>query len=84
MEFIQKLDAVEKEIKDLLKKKTQLSKKEQSGAITDEEALDLEGIGELLKELKDQQKYWQRPVEIANKEDTTEPEAKSFSEADRP
>jgi hypothetical protein len=52
--------------------------------LSDKEEAELAGIGELIKELKDQQKYWQRQVEIANKEDTTEPEAKSFSEADRP
>jgi hypothetical protein len=83
MEYIQKLDSVEKDIKDLLNKETKLAKKEQTGAITDEEAIDLGGIGKLLKELKDQQKYWQRQIEIANK-DPTEPEAKSFSEADQP
>jgi hypothetical protein len=83
MEFIQKLDTVEKKIEDLLKKKTQLSKKEQSGAITDEEALDLEGIGELLKELKEDKKNWVDIIKLATKEDTAEPEAKSFSEADK-
>ena len=82
MEYIQELQSVEQEIMDLLKKKTKLAKKSQAGNITDEEALDLAGIGELLKELKEDKKYWQRQVEIANKEDT-QPEAKSFSEADK-
>jgi hypothetical protein len=84
MEYIQKLDSVEKDIKDLLDKETKLAKKEQTGAITDEEAIDLEGIGKLFKELYSQQKYWQELIKLATKEDTTEPEAKSFREADRP
>jgi hypothetical protein len=44
MEFIQKLDAVEKVIKDLLKKETKLAKKEQAGPLTDEEAIDFTAI----------------------------------------
>jgi hypothetical protein len=80
----QKLDAVEKKIEDLLKKKTKLLKKVQTGQITDEESIDLEGMGELLKELKEQQKYWQDIIKLATKEESTEPESKSFSEADQP
>ena len=68
----QELKSVEKEIKDLLKEKTKLAKKEQTGSLTDEEAIDFAGIGELLKELKDQQKYWQELIKLATKENTTE------------
>jgi hypothetical protein len=80
----QELKSVEKEIKDLLKKETKLLKKVKTGQINDEESIDLEGIGKLLKELKEDKNYWQRQVELANKGDTAEPEAKSFSEADQP
>jgi hypothetical protein len=83
MDYIMKLETVEKEIKDLLKKKTKLSKKLQTGQITDEETIELEGMDDLLKELKEDKKFWQRQVEIGNKEETTQIiESKTFKEAD--
>jgi hypothetical protein len=80
----QKLKSVEKEIKDLLKKKTKLAKKEHTGSLTDEEAIDLVGIGELLKELYKQQRNWVDIIKLATKEENVEIESKSFSEADKP
>jgi hypothetical protein len=44
----------------------------------------LEGIGELLKELKEDKKNWVDIIKLAIKRDTNEPESKSFSEADEP
>ena len=46
-EYFKELKAVQQEIKDLLKKKTRLKKKEQKGTLTDDEEIELEGVAEL-------------------------------------
>jgi hypothetical protein len=51
-EYVKNLKNVQKEIQDLLKKKTALKKKEQKGQLTGEEEFDLEGITELLATLE--------------------------------
>lgn len=84
MEYIPELKSVEKDIKDLFKKETQLKVKEGENTLSNKEEAELEGIGKLLKELKEQQKYWQEVIKLATKEETTEPEVKSFGEADQP
>jgi hypothetical protein len=73
------LEAVQQEIKDLFKKKTRLKKKEQKGQLDDEEEIELEGLAEELKELKENKKYWQEQVDKENKPEET---SKSFGEAD--
>jgi hypothetical protein len=79
----QELKLVEQEIKDLLKKKTQLKElKEGENRLSNREEAELEGIGELLKELKEDKKNWQELIKLATKEDTTELESKSFRDAD--
>ncbi|KAH6563680.1 hypothetical protein BASA50_002711 [Batrachochytrium salamandrivorans] len=78
-ENYKRLDAVQQEIKDLLKKKTRLKKKEQKGQLTEDEEIDLDGLTEELKELKEDKKYWQGQVDKENKPEET---SKSFGEAD--
>jgi len=43
---------VEHEIKNLIKKQTRLQKNDQQGTITDEEEIELAGIGVLLEKLE--------------------------------
>jgi hypothetical protein len=75
----QQLAAVEQEIKDLIKKQTRLQKKDQQGTITDEEEIELAGIGVLLEKLEASAKRYFELIKLAIKEP---PESKSFSEAD--
>jgi len=78
-ENYKRLDAVQQKIEDLLKKEAKLKKKEQKNQLTDEEEIDLEGVGKLLKELKGQENRWFKLVEEENKPEET---SKSFGEAD--
>jgi ubiquinone biosynthesis protein UbiJ len=78
-ENYKRLDAVQQEIKDLLKKKTRLRKKEQKGQLDDEGEIELEGVVELLTVLQEQEKFWQGQVDKENKPEET---SKSFGEAD--
>ena len=78
-ENYKRLDVVQQKIEDLLKKEAKLKKKEQKNQLTDEEEIDLEGVAELLKELKEDKKYWQEEVSKENKPEET---SKSFGEAD--
>jgi hypothetical protein len=78
-ENYKRLDAVQQEIKDLIKKETKLRKKEQKGQLDDEDEIELEGIEKLLTELKEQQDRWFNLVE---KENSPEETSKSFGEAD--
>jgi hypothetical protein len=73
------LEAVQQEIKDLLRKETRLKKKEQKGQLDDEEEIELEGLAKLLVVLQGQEKYWQGEV---SKENRSEETSKSFGEAD--
>ena len=73
------LERVQQEIKDLLKKETRIKKKEQKGQLDDEEEIELEGLANELKELKEDKKYWQEQVDKENKPEQT---SKSFGEAD--
>ena len=78
--LVQRLAAVEKEIKDLVKKQTRLQKKDHQGTITDEERIDLVGIDKLLAEARDSKKYYVEIIKLAMKDEP--PVTKSFSEAD--
>ncbi len=78
----QKLEAVENKIEDLLKEKKPLSRKQKTGKISDEEVIDLEGIVELLNELRENKKYWLELVKLSMKGDSAEIESKAFTEAD--
>jgi hypothetical protein len=53
----QQLAAVEQKIKELVRKQTRWQKKNQQRTITDEEVIELDGIGVLLEEAKDDKKY---------------------------
>lgn len=75
-ENYKRLDAVQQKIEDLLKKETRLKKMQEKGQLTDEEEIDL---AKLLKELKEDKKYWQEEVSKENKPEET---SKSFGEAD--
>jgi hypothetical protein len=63
-ENYKRLDAVQKEIKDLIKKETKLKKKLDREQLTDEE---LEGVDKLLKVLQGQEKFWREEVSKENK-----------------
>ncbi|KAJ3316333.1 hypothetical protein HDV06_003811, partial [Boothiomyces sp. JEL0866] len=78
-EYFKKLESIEQEIKELVKKKNRLKKKEYNEEITAEEQIELEGLEELLTELKSDKKFWQGEV---SKENTPELISKSFGEAD--
>ncbi|KAJ3255462.1 hypothetical protein HK103_006279 [Boothiomyces macroporosus] len=77
--YVKNLEAIQQEIKELVKNKNKLKKKEHNEEITAEEEIELEGINELLTELKGQQKFWQGQVD---KENAPEQISKSFKEAD--
>jgi len=57
-ENYKELKAVQQEIKELLKKKSKLRKKEQNGQLGDEEEIELEEIAELLAQLKEDKDRW--------------------------
>lgn len=76
----QQLAAVEQKIEDLVMKKTRLRKKSQRGTITDEEEIDLEGIEELIEELKASAKRYDSYIKLAKKDEP--PESKAFKDAD--
>jgi hypothetical protein len=78
-ENYKRLDAVQLKIEDLLKKKSKLKKKEQKGQLDDEEEIELEGIAELLAQLKEDKDRWFKLVERENSPEET---SKSFGEAD--
>jgi hypothetical protein len=78
--LLQQLAAVEQEIKDLVKEKTRLQKKEQQGTITDGEKIDLAGAVELLEKLDASAMRYERIITLAMKNEP--PVSKSFSEAD--
>ncbi|EGF78438.1 hypothetical protein BATDEDRAFT_90642 [Batrachochytrium dendrobatidis JAM81] len=78
-ESYKRLDAVQQEIEDLLKKETELKKKEKKGQLTDEDEVDLEGVNKLFDDLKKARKYWREQVD---KENQPEEESKLFGEAD--
>jgi hypothetical protein len=75
----QRLAAFEQKMEDLVKKQTRLKKKEHRGTITEEEEIDLAGIGLLLAEAKDDKKYYHELIKLAMKDEP--PVTKSFSEA---
>jgi hypothetical protein len=81
-ENYKRLDIVQQEIKDLLKKKTRLKKKQESEDITRLEEIELEGLAKELKEAKEDKKFWQIQVSKENKSDD-KPESKTFCEADK-
>jgi len=78
-ENYKRLDAVQQEIKDLLRKKTKLKKKQEKGQLTDEEEIELEGVAELLAIFGKDKDRWFKLVEEENKPEET---SKSFGEAD--
>jgi hypothetical protein len=81
-EYVNELKAVQQEIKDLLKKKTRLKKKERKGQLDDDEEIELEGLAEELATLERREKFWQVQVDKENKADD-KPESKTFGEADK-
>lgn len=74
----QQLAAVEKEIRDLVKKQTCLQMKDRQGTITDEEEVELAGIEKLLEKLEASAN--ESFIKLAMKDEP--PVTKSFSEAD--
>jgi len=78
--LVQQLAAVEQEIKDLIKKQTRLQKKDQQGTITDEEEIELAGIGVLLEKLEASAKRYFELIKLAMKDEP--PEAMTFKDAD--
>ncbi|KAI8836347.1 hypothetical protein BC829DRAFT_426247 [Chytridium lagenaria] len=78
----QQLAAVEREIEDLVKKKTRLQKKNLQETITDEERIELAGIDKLLADGRQQRKDYFELIKLAINEPPEPPESKSFSEAD--
>ena len=73
----QQLAAAKQEIKDLLKKQNHLKYKDQKGTITEEEEIELAGIGELLAEARTSVKQY---IKLATKNEP--PESMTFKEAD--
>ncbi|XJO77355.1 hypothetical protein BDV3_001945 [Batrachochytrium dendrobatidis] len=63
-ESYKRLDAVQQEIEDLLKKETELKKKEKKGQLTDEDEVDLEGVNKLFDDLKKARKYWREQYRL--------------------
>jgi transcriptional regulator of heat shock response len=55
-----------------LKKETELKVKEGENTLNNKEEAELEGIAKLLKELKEDQKYWQQLIKLATKQETTQ------------
>lgn len=73
----QKLDAIEQMIKDLITKKFRLKRKEHRETISDEEAIVLDGIEEMLAEAKDNKMFYRKIIET-----NETPVSKTFREAD--
>ena len=79
-EYIQKLEAVEQKIEDLIKRKSKLKELEGENRLSNKEEAELDGIQALLVVLEKQQKFWQGQVNKANSLDE-QIESKTFSEA---
>ena len=81
-EFIRKLELVDQEIKDLLKRQAKLNEKKLELTLTKKDEAELGGVKNLLAELRKDKKFWQKEISKANS-DSDELESKSFSEADK-
>ncbi|KAJ3203855.1 hypothetical protein HDU67_009897 [Dinochytrium kinnereticum] len=79
--FHQQLAAAQQEIKDLIKKKAPLQKKERNGTITDDEKIDLADINDLLAEATDRKETYAELIMLAMRNEPSV--SKSFSDADR-
>ena len=78
-ENYKRLDAVQQEIKDLIKKETDLENKHEDGHLTNKERNELKGIEKLLATLENDKKFWQEQV---SKESQPEVLSKTFRDAD--
>ena len=65
-ENYKRLDAVQEEIKDLLKNRTSIKEKEEKEEITRLEEIEQEGLTDLLAEFEGVKKYWQGEVSKEN------------------
>jgi hypothetical protein len=78
--FVQQLAAIEQKIEYIVKKQTRLQKKDHQGDLTDEEEIELAGIGVLLSDARDSKKNYVEFIKFTMKDEP--PITKSFSEAD--
>jgi hypothetical protein len=78
--YLQQLAAVEQKIKDLVKERTRLQKKDRKGTITDDEEIELAGMDVLLEKLEDSAKRYDSYIKLAMKDEP--PESMTFKDAD--